>query len=198
MGHSSTRKEPLFSLEQLLPMIAIMGLVAATLLFMEVGLKPLLESQRSSPKSQVRAERAITAMAIPKPLFFEEYPQEIKNLGDNIIYYSEENSLDPDLVASIIYVESWFDPSNPAGYTRYPDGPVTSSCTSTAGALGEIQVMPFNAEGYNLRITEQNIKRGTEKLPEFIDATGSDYADQVAEIPKSSPKKSCINRTSVL
>jgi len=77
-------------------------------------------------------------------------------------------------MAAVVFVESWFNPENPAGYIRCPDGPCTASCTSSAGAIGPAQVMPFHfKEGENARDLGVNIGKGAEILNSYIGQMGS-------------------------
>lgn len=103
------------------------------------------------------------------------WPAEIQQWKGLIEKYSYEYSLDPDLVGAVMYIESWFNPATyPAGLRSCPDGPSTSSCTSYAGAMGMMQVMPFHfKEGEDGRDPETNIKKGTAILRAYLNEMGS-------------------------
>jgi len=102
------------------------------------------------------------------------WPSDILKLADIIVSESSESGLDPDLMAAVIFVESWFNPENTVGYERCPDGPSTSSCTSRVGAIGPAQVMPFHfKEGEDARNVRTNIGRGAELLSEYTATMGS-------------------------
>ena len=95
------------------------------------------------------------------------WPQEIRRVENLIITSAEENGLRPELYASLIYHESWYP-------GRCPDGPVTGSCTSSAGAIGPAQVMQYHfGEGEDGRDPAINIAKGAEILRIYTDAMGS-------------------------
>jgi soluble lytic murein transglycosylase-like protein len=104
-----------------------------------------------------------------------KWPSSILQWSDLIGKYASSNDLDPNLVAGVAYQESWFPVDTyPAGYSRCPDGPNTSSCTSSAGAIGIMQVMPFHASGgEDLRDPETNISKGCGILRSYIGQMGS-------------------------
>lgn len=95
------------------------------------------------------------------------WPEEIRRVEDLIITSAEKYGLYPELYASLIYLESWYP-------GRCPDGPVTGSCTSSAGAIGPAQVMPYHfGEGENGRDPATNIAKGAEILRRYTDAMGT-------------------------
>ena len=74
---------------------------------------------------------------------------------------SNKYSVDPNLILAVIQTESYFNPK----------------CTSKAGAVGLMQIMPSNfnhlgiKDGYNI---EENINGGTKLLREYIDKYNGD------------------------
>lgn len=74
---------------------------------------------------------------------------------------SNKYGVDPNLILAVIQTESYFN----------------SNCTSKAGAVGLMQIMPSNfnhlgiKDGYNI---EENINGGTKLLKEYIDKYNGD------------------------
>lgn len=102
------------------------------------------------------------------------WPTEVLQYRKIIIAAATSQGLDPELMAALIYEESWFPPTWERGYELCPDGPCSSSCTSVAGALGPAQVMPFHFTlGENGRDPRTNITRAAEKLREYTGMMGS-------------------------
>ena len=126
-----------------------------------------------------------------------EWEEEILAIEEVLVKESKDESLNPQLYAAVIHRES---------YTNCPDGPVTMSCVSSAGAIGPAQVMPFHYEDWedktDLRL---NLEKGAQVLSDYIESMGSvraglaayncgpsnydhkqcwDYADEVLQIFK--------------
>ncbi|MDP3994565.1 MAG: transglycosylase SLT domain-containing protein [bacterium] len=102
------------------------------------------------------------------------WPGEIQSVKEIIIASALANGLNPDLLAALIYRESWFPAEWREGYNLCPDGPVTGSCTSVSGAIGPSQVMPFHfSEKENPRDLVTNIARGAKILKNYTDGAGS-------------------------
>src|SRR3989344_2425990 len=124
-----------------------------------------------------------------------EWEKEILAIEEILVKESKDEGLNPQLYASTIRRES---------YTNCPDGPVTMSCVSSAGAIGPAQVMPSHYEDWedktDLRL---NLEKGAQILSDYIELMGSvraglaayncgpsnydhkqcwDYADEVLEI----------------
>lgn len=109
------------------------------------------------------------------------WPETIQQWGGWITKYADDNGLDPNLVAAVMYRESWFPETYTGGWNRCPDGPNSASCTSTAGAIGPMQVMPLHQKaGENLRDVETNIKKGCAILRTYIDYMGSELGGLAA------------------
>ena len=83
--------------------------------------------------------------------------------------YCTPLGLDLNLVAAVMMEESYiFD------IGLCPAGPNTGSCTSYAGAIGMMQVMPFHATyGEDLRDPDTNIRKGCEILRQYLDKMGT-------------------------
>ena len=85
-----------------------------------------------------------------------------------VLRYSMERDLDPDLVMSVITVESAWDPR----------------ARSSADAVGLMQVMPFWTDrldyGKNLRDPETNIRYGTYILRFYLDMYNNNYVDALS------------------
>lgn len=104
----------------------------------------------------VLAMQTSPAINIPKPTsgLSPIFTAEIQYWGENIIYWANAANLDPNLVATIMQIESCGDPR----------------ATSSAGALGLFQVMPFHFQitdnPYN---PEVNAKRGLAYLKRALE-----------------------------
>ena len=89
------------------------------------------------------------------PLFTEE----VRYWTPFIVRWAEEYGLDPNLVATVMQIES-------CGYVR---------ARSRAGAMGLFQVMPYHfAEGEDPYDPETNARRGLSYLKRAWDHTGGD------------------------
>ena len=89
------------------------------------------------------------------PLFTEE----VRYWTPFIVRWAEEYGLDPNLVATVMQIES-------CGYVR---------ARSRAGAMGLFQVMPYHfAEGEDPYDPETNARRGLNYLKRAWDHTGGD------------------------
>jgi len=87
----------------------------------------------------------VTSSASLSPIF----TREVQHWANNIVRWANASSLDPDLVAVIMQIESCGDPH----------------ATSSAGAMGLFQVMPFHFYfGENPYNPETNALRGLDYL----------------------------------
>lgn len=87
------------------------------------------------------------------------FTPEVQNWGASILRWAADSDLDPDLVASVMQIESCGDP-----FAR-----------STAGAIGLFQVMPFHfAYGEDGFSPEINAARGMEYLRRSLSAADND------------------------
>jgi len=131
-------------------------------------------SGQSVPKQALGLQVSESNSAAGSAAISASWPPDILKLADIIVLESSESGVDPDLMAAVIFVESWFNPENPVGYERCPDGPSTSSCTSRSGAIGPAQVMPFHFKpGEDARNVRTNIGRGAEILSSYTAVMGS-------------------------
>ena len=87
------------------------------------------------------------------------FTREVQHWGADITRWANASSLDPDLVAVIMQIESCGDPR----------------ATSSAGAMGLFQVMPFHFRfGENPYNPETNALRGLEYLSRSLAAANGD------------------------
>ena len=87
------------------------------------------------------------------------FRQEVLHWADSIIKWESASSLDPNLVATIMQIESCGDPR----------------ATSSAGAMGLFQVMPFHFQtGENPYDPEINALRGLNYLSRSLAAANGD------------------------
>ena len=153
-----------------------------------------------------KAEIQITGEEVAEVLLKGNWPVEIRVIETEITKASLQYGLNRQIYASVIKKESWFPISWADGWIRCPDGPVTMSCTSSSGAIGVAQVIPFHfSSDEDGRDLWTNVSRGAEILAGNIQTTGSvrtglaayvcgpndydhqecwDYADEVLEIFK--------------
>ncbi len=139
--------------------------------------KPSEDSPASTPTPVPTKPKPTKAPEEPKPaqVFNTRWPLEIQKWSDYFLWCEKTYGLSADLVAAVSYKESWFPiKTYPQGYSRCPDGPSTMSCTSSAGAIGVMQVMPFHARvGENLRDPATNFRKGCSILKSYIGTMGS-------------------------
>ncbi|MDP1710660.1 MAG: transglycosylase SLT domain-containing protein [candidate division WWE3 bacterium] len=124
-------------------------------------------------------------------------PTEVLRWKELIVGAAREYGLDPNLFAALIQKESWFPIGTwPQGFDRCPNGPVTPSCTSTSGALGMAQVMPFHfAYNEDGRDPQTNLFRGAEILARYIEVKGGDLRLGLAAYncgPNREPTSGCL------
>ncbi|MEX1061807.1 MAG: lytic transglycosylase domain-containing protein [Patescibacteria group bacterium] len=93
-----------------------------------------------------------------------------------IVEFAQEFGIHPNLYANLIKLESWtYDVS------LCPDGPVTPSCTSYAGALGMAQVMYYNfgcssPDDCEIgRDPRTNLRKGAEIFADYLARKGGDW-----------------------
>ena len=93
------------------------------------------------------SERAVTGNIAPL------FTPEVDHWQADIFRWARASSVDPNLLATVIQIESCGDPN----------------AVSSAGALGLMQVMPFHfAEGENPLDPETNVARGVGVLTECL------------------------------
>jgi soluble lytic murein transglycosylase-like protein len=117
-----------------------------------------------------------TAVATATPNLTEEvtdsqlgrWPWGVLQYKHIVLSAAEIYRIEPKLFLALIYIEG----NNPP---MCPDGPWTASCTSTEGAIGPAQVMPFHfPEGIDGRDPANNIPKGMEILRNYIDLAGGE------------------------
>ena len=130
---------------------------------------PLLSS--SSPVV-AEAANAVTAAneVASKPVNYEGkiaavFSDEVKYWEADIVRWANEHSLDPDMVATIMQIESCGDPQ----------------ALSVAGAQGLFQVMPFHfTAGENMLDPDTNARRGMNYFAERLVQTAGDVGKAFA------------------
>ncbi|HQU37410.1 MAG TPA: transglycosylase SLT domain-containing protein [Anaerolineales bacterium] len=97
--------------------------------------------------------------AIPSGGLSPIFTREVQYWGNNIVRWANASSLDPNLVATVIQIESCGDPN----------------ALSRSGAMGLFQVMPFHFHyGENGFDTETNALRGLEYLARSLKTANGD------------------------
>lgn len=87
------------------------------------------------------------------------FSPEVQHWGSRIVQWAAQNDLDPDMVATVMQIESCGDPG----------------AESWAGAQGLFQVMPFHfAAGEDMKDPDTNAKRGMAYLAERLVQTGGE------------------------
>jgi hypothetical protein len=121
-----------------------------------------IEVQESAPNEQVVSEEQIAVNELASlgsggisPIFTPE----VLHWESKIIEWSNEHNLDPNIVATIMQIESCGNPN----------------AVSIAGARGLFQVMPFHFSGNeNMLDPDTNAKRGLNFYNEQLRYTGND------------------------
>jgi hypothetical protein len=87
------------------------------------------------------------------------FSPEVQHWNDQVIAWAAQHDLDPDMVATVMQIESCGDPN----------------AVSRAGAQGLFQVMPFHfAAGENMQDPDTNAYRGMSYLVERLKQTNGD------------------------
>jgi hypothetical protein len=87
------------------------------------------------------------------------FSREVQHWNDQIVAWAAQHDLDPDMVATVMQIESCGDPN----------------AVSRAGAQGLFQVMPFHfAAGENMQDPDTNAYRGMSYLVERLKQTNGD------------------------
>ncbi len=124
------------------------GFILPPLLALVVGVSFLVFLSRFSPESNIRVTNAETGLLTSgeqstslSPIFTPE----IQYWGSQIVRWAADYNLDPNLVATVMQIESCGNPD----------------ARSSAGAMGLFQVMPFHfAELENPYDPDTNARRG--------------------------------------
>lgn len=132
-----------------LPILAVLLVCTG----MVLGLSKIEIAQAETSPSPPSAIAGSSSSGIA-PLFTPE----VKAWEDQILAWSEKYSLDPNLIATVMQIES-------CGYVR---------ARSYAGAMGLFQVMPYHfMEGENPYQPSTNAKRGLGYLRQSLQAGGT-------------------------
>lgn len=141
----------LFSPITLLPPIAVI-VVGVLLVFLLGGLK-----------TSARADIGLASVGgqyADYPGISPLFTPEIHFWGDKIIGWASQTGLDPNLIATVMQIESCGD----------------SRATSSAGAMGLFQVMPYHFEsGENPYYPDVNALRGLGYLKKSLDTANGDF-----------------------
>lgn len=88
------------------------------------------------------------------------FTPEIQYWGDKILVWAAQTGLDPNLIATVMQIESCGDPR----------------AVSSAGAMGLFQVMPYHFErGENPYIPDTNAQRGLGYLSQSLSAANGNF-----------------------
>lgn len=147
------------------PMGLILATVTVIILSLLVGLARMQGLASANDVSVAAVEmdvRAINASiaATSDKLLSPVFSAEIQHWAPQILVWAEEHNLDPDMVATIMQIESCGDPN----------------AVSSAGAQGLFQVMPFHfAADEDMQDPNTNARRGMTYLSERLAQTDGDY-----------------------
>jgi soluble lytic murein transglycosylase-like protein len=95
--------------------------------------------------------------AAPSPAISPLFTPEVRYWNDNIVRWAKDYDLDPNLVATVMQIESCGNPE----------------AVSSSNAQGLFQVMPFHfAEGENMRDPDTNARRGLAYLSRGLALSG--------------------------
>jgi hypothetical protein len=93
------------------------------------------------------------------------FSREVQHWNDQIVAWAAQHDLDPDMVATVMQIESCGDPN----------------AVSRAGAQGLFQVMPFHfAAGEDMQDPDTNAYRGMSYLVERLKQTNGDVGQSFA------------------
>lgn len=146
------------------PMLFILLAVFAVILGL---LKAMPYAQGSAETLHASAAEAVDARAInasiaatSSNLLSPVFTAEVQHWAPQILAWAQTYGLDPDMIATIMQIESCGDPN----------------AVSSAGAQGLFQVMPFHfAAGEDMQDPDTNARRGLNYLSERLVQTSGDY-----------------------
>lgn len=146
------------------PMLFILLAVFATILGL---LTAMSHVQGSADNSHTAASESVDARAINASiaatsgnLLSPAFTAEVQHWAPEILAWAQTYALDPDMIATIMQIESCGDPN----------------AVSSAGAQGLFQVMPFHfAAGEDMQDPDTNARRGLNYLRERLTQTSGDY-----------------------
>lgn len=148
MPESGSGCLPAFLLPPLL--VIILGMIFSSV-FWGIETPSRTDVQLASANTEVDASHPGLA-----PLFTPE----IDYWGDEIVIWATQAGLDPNLVATVMQIESCGDPR----------------ALSSAGAAGLFQVMPYHFEhGENPYVPNTNALRGLAYLKKSLESANGDY-----------------------
>ncbi|MGL5149116.1 MAG: lytic transglycosylase domain-containing protein [Clostridium sp.] len=114
----------------------------------------------NSFKNEYKQDSEVSSVFMKK-LINETQDTKMKRIYTAVDKYSTEYNVDPKLVLAVIKTESNFNPNT----------------KSSAGAMGLMQLMPFNCEAFNVKNPydiEENIRGGVAHLKEYLDKYNGD------------------------
>lgn len=149
-------------------MMIILPAVLVIVLFAGLGINRLFKQNQSDTGQTVIAAEPVvnseTAVSAPAAALLEGgispvFSPQVQHWAPQIVAWSAQYGLDPDIVATIMQIESCGDPQ--AG--------------SSAGAQGLFQVMPFHfTAGESMLDPDTNAARGLAYYAERLQQTGGD------------------------
>lgn len=114
---------------------------------------------QTSASPNVQSVSIASTAPPPSSGLYPIFTREVQYWGINIVRWANASSLDPNLVATVMQIESCGDPN----------------ALSRSGAMGLFQVMPFHFHyGENGFDTETNALRGLEYLARSLQTAGGD------------------------
>ncbi len=135
-----------------MPLLPLIGFAALGVILV---LSWLGVTRPASAADSVKAGGVPTPGTVIAPLFTPE----VQYWAPKIAAWSQQTGLDPNLIATVMQIESCGDPQ----------------ATSSAGAMGLFQVMPFHFEsGENPYDPAVNARRGLDYLRRALEARGGD------------------------
>ncbi len=138
--------------------ILIFPLIAA--LIAGIFLTFLLSGIKTSARAGSELAEGQTELYADHPGLSPLFTPEIHFWGDKIMVWASQTGLDPNLIATIMQIESCGD----------------SRATSGAGAMGLFQVMPYHFEtGENPYYPDTNALRGLGYLKKSLDTANGDF-----------------------
>ena len=115
----------------------------------------------ANPAANVDGKTAVSYQGKISPVFSDE----VKYWEADIVRWAAQHNLDPDMVATIMQIESCGDPQ----------------ALSVAGAQGLFQVMPFHfTAGENMQDPDTNARRGMNYFAERLVQTAGDVGKAFA------------------
>lgn len=115
---------------------------------------------KTPPRTDVQLASANIKQDASHPGLAPLFTPEIDYWGDEIVEWAAQTGLDPNLIATVMQIESCGDPRALSG----------------AGATGLFQVMPYHFEwGENPYAPNTNAKRGLAYLKTSLDFANGDY-----------------------